>query len=410
MLNYNNELGNKIEDIIIYGYSSIGEAVYQECIRRGAAILCFCEDTKVQKDRSYADVNIFSLDEIIAKGMSGKFIICISNVRPVIEKLERAGFYNWELVNDYLEKDNYIHDSFRIRPYKVAIREIESCILCHKYFKIPGSLFFRSIDLEITERCSLRCKDCSNLMQYYKNPKDYSADAVVGWVDNFLKYIDGVYEMRILGGEPFMHREIHRIIERLLLYPKIYSIVIYSNATIMPTENMWNVLDNDKVRLEITNYGELSRNFANIKRELDRRNIAYYVNEMESWTPCSSIIRHGRDEKILKKIYDECCVKNTITLLDGRIYKCPYAANAINLEAIPASEGEFVDLRQLENIAFEMARNTLRDYLIVKKYLLSCDYCNGRPYSGEEIEPAIQSSEPLSYDKVEEGMVKSGLQ
>ena len=127
----------------------------------------------------------------------------------------------------------------------------------------------------------------------------------------------------------------------------------------MPTEEMWDIFENEKIRFELTNYGELSRNFLNIKKELDKRAIVYYVNEMDSWTPCSSIIKHGRDEKSLKNIYDGCCVKNTITLLNGRIYKCPYAANAINLKAIPEVEGEYVDLRQLEDVASDTAKSIL---------------------------------------------------
>lgn len=403
MIKYNNAHDNYMEDIIIYGYNSIGEAVYYECTRRNNTVLCFCEDTKVSKDKFVVDINVLTLDEIIEKKINGRFIICISNVRPVIEKLESAGLYTWELVNDYLREENYKRVSYKMRPYKVAVKEIESCILCHKYFQIPDSLFLRSTDLEITERCSLRCKECSNLMQYYNTPKDYSVEEVVGWVDSFLKYIDGVYEMRILGGEPFMHREIHRIVEKIVSYPKIHSIVIYSNATIMPTEEMWDIFENEKIRFELTNYGELSRNFLNIKKELDKRAIAYYVNEMDSWTPCSSIIKHGRDEKSLKKIYDGCCVKNTITLLNGRIYKCPYVANAINLKAIPEVEGEYVDLRQLEDVATDTAKSILYQYLYLKKYLFSCDYCNGRPYSGVEIEPAVQISEPLNYEKVGAG-------
>lgn len=391
-----------MEKIIIYGYSSIGEAVYQECMRRKLSILCFCEDTKVQKSEVYAKLDLFSFDEIVNRKLDGKFIICIPNARPVIKKLEDAGYSNWTLVNEYLSEEHYFHDTFTIKSREIAIKEIEECILCHQYLKMSDKIFLKSIDLEITEKCSMRCRDCSNLMQYYKNPKNYSARELIDSIDTLLKYIDVIYEIRVLGGEPFMHSEIHRIIERLISYQNVYRIVIYTNATIMPTEEMWDVFENEKVEFEMTDYGKLSRNFFNIEQELDKRKIVYEIIEMKGWTQCSSIIKHGRGQEEVEKIYKECCAKNLVTLLDGKIYKCPYMANAMNLKAIPTVEGEFIDLNQLENMRRETAKQKLRGYLFSKEYFTSCDYCEGRPYSGEEIKPAVQISEPRNYSVVGE--------
>ena len=33
-------------------------------------------------------------------------------------------------------------------------------------------LSLKTLDVQITERCSLKCKDCSNLMQYYTKPQN----------------------------------------------------------------------------------------------------------------------------------------------------------------------------------------------------------------------------------------------
>ena len=386
-----------MEKIIIYGYSSIGEAVYQECIRRNFLVLCFCEDNEIRKNKAIADVDVLSLEEIVQKEMNGKFIICIPNAEPVIKKLKNAGYMNWDLAVEYLIKEKYIQDTYTIKSKRIAIREIESCILAHKYLKMPEKFFLRNIDLEITEKCSLRCRDCSNLMQYYKVPKNYPVEELIFWVDSLLKYVDEIYEIRILGGEPFMHRDVHRVIEHLIKYPSIHRILIWSNATIMPTEEMWNIMENDKVGFSITNYGKLSRNLSDIQQELKKRDIVYDIHEVGDWTQCSNIVKHGRDEEALKKIYDDCCAKNLVTLLDGKIYKCPYMANAINLKAIPAIENEYIDLRELENMGLGKAKSILKKYLVSKEFFMACDYCEGRSFDAQEIEPAIQISEPRDY-------------
>ncbi len=389
-----------MEKVMIYGYSSIGEAVYQECMRRGSHVLCFCEDSNIRKNKAQIELDIFSLDEIIERDLNGKFIICIPNAEPVIQKLERAGYNDWALVTEYLSEQNYINDKYTIKSKGAAVREIESCVLSHKYLKMPEKIFLRNIDLEITEKCSMRCRDCCNLMQYYKQPKEYSVEKLVEWMDELLNYVDEIYEIRILGGEPFMHRQVHRIIERIISYPQVHRILVITNATIMPSEEMWEVMENDKVGFSITDYGKLSRNLINMQQELEKRNIVYDIHEMGGWTQCSNIAAHQRDEKELREIYQECCAKNLITLLDGKIYKCPYIANAINLKAIPNAEGEYVDLGTLREKEPEIARKELRNYLKEKEYFLSCDYCEGRSFDADEIEPAIQISEPRGYTAI----------
>ena len=43
-----------------------------------------------------------------------------------------------------------------------------------------------SIDLMLTEKCSLKCKDCSNLMQLYAKPIDQDFEMVISSIDIFL--------------------------------------------------------------------------------------------------------------------------------------------------------------------------------------------------------------------------------
>ena len=79
----------------------------------------------------------------------------------------------------------------------------------------------KSIDVQITEKCSLRCKDCSNLMQYYERPVNDDLDKMFLALDRFIECIDKIYEFRVLGGDPFMNKELHKIIDKLVSYKKV---------------------------------------------------------------------------------------------------------------------------------------------------------------------------------------------
>ncbi len=390
----------KEERVIIYGYSVVGEAVYQECEARNIEVCCFCEDSRIRREQAETKVPLFSLSEISELETDAVFIICIVNVEAIIKKLSVAGYKKWFFASDYLTDKKYLSYSYRLKSREMAVREIESCILSQKYYRREDKVFVRNIDLEITEKCSLRCRDCCNLMQYYKKPKDYGEDDLVRWVRQLLEYVDEIYEVRVIGGEPFMHRSMHMIIEKLIQLPQIHRVSVYSNGTIMPDGEMLKVLKNEKVGFSITNYGGLSRNFSNMVDMLKENNIAYDIHDAGGWTQCSDIMEHGRSEDELAGVFRECCAKDLPTILDGKVYKCPFMANAVNLQAVPVHKEDFLDLAELKNHGLPMARRIVRDFFKGKAYYKSCDFCNGRPYDAEEIEAAVQILKPREYHMV----------
>ena len=81
------------------------------------------------------------------------------------------------------------------------------------------------VDVQITEKCSLKCKDCSNLMQYYQKPVDAEQGILFDSMDRLMSIVDYVNELRILGGDPFMNKEIHKYIKKLLQYKNFGKII-----------------------------------------------------------------------------------------------------------------------------------------------------------------------------------------
>ena len=66
------------------------------------------------------------------------------------------------------------------------------------------------------------------------------------------------------------------------------------------------------------------------------------------------------------------------TILNGKLYRCPFSANAHNLKAIPENKDDIVDLGDeiiIDELKTEIAK------LQSKKYLEACKYCNGRDHS-----------------------------
>jgi hypothetical protein len=158
-------------------------------------------------------------------------------------------------------------------------------------------------------------------------------------------------------------------------------------------------MQNKKVIVIATDYGDLSRKLAELKEVLESNHIAHHILKMTEWLDCSAIRKHGRRPEENREIFKLCCAKNMATLSDGKIFRCPYAANAFRLRAVPDFKGDYVDI--FEDIPALELKKKIQNYLLNKDYLEICDYCNGRPLSGVEVEPGIQAEKPLPYKKYE---------
>ena len=76
------------------------------------------------------------------------------------------------------------------------------------------------------------------------------------------------------------------------------------------------------------------------------------------------------------------------------MFNCPYAANAVNLGALSEDEAQ----KDTFSI-FERKKQEVKSFLFDRKYLMACDYCNGRNFNRASIEPHVQITEPLEYVK-----------
>jgi organic radical activating enzyme len=326
------------------------------------------------------------------------FIITTADIKDAVTQLEGFGYSKWRSCATFLRDYDLAAESFSA-TFEFVEYAVATCILCHDSYMNPGKLFVRSIDLIITERCSLKCRDCSNLMQYYEKPMDCSLDELMDSMKSLFLLVDEINEIRVIGGEPFMNRDIHLILERLNNEPKIRRNVIYTNGTIIPSDLQISSLRNSKVLLIITNYGKLSKNLEALTRKLSDNYITFHTVPAGGWSDCSSISRHYRTSEEQKELFANCCAKNTFTLSAGRLYRCPFAANAARLSAIPDSPDVSVDLTisLIDQDGVTHKRNAIREFLLNREYIASCDYCSGRPFGAREIEPAIQLTVPLGY-------------
>ena len=86
-------------------------------------------------------------------------------------------------------------------------------------------------------------------------------------------------------------------------------------------------------------------------------------------------------------------------MLKGRLYRCPFSANAENLSAIPINKSDHIDLNDLQ-ISKEELKIKIKNLVYNKDYITACSYCNGRDYAVKKVKAGEQTKKRLDYLRV----------
>jgi len=389
--------------VIIFGADVVGEVIYHACRDAGIDVTAFCDNNKNKIDRPWCGLEIIHAPEVPKRYDDAIFMIASTYIRDITAQLDLYGYKKRYDAGAMLRSYDIYRNEYS-RPMHFVEFSVGACLLSHNGYMDPNRLYLRGVDLIITEKCSMKCKDCANLMQFYDAPINMEMSEIEATIEKFCSIIDEVYEVRVIGGEPLMNKEYHVIIDKLTKQPKVKRVVVYTNGTIMPKDEHIAHLQSEKVIFIITDYDELSRNLAGLTAKLKANGIDYVVQKAAGWTDSGGIRQHHRTDAQLEETFKYCCVKNYTSISDGKLYRCPFSANAARLHAAPQYEEDYFDMfKETEGVTdLSDVKARIRSFLSEKKFLRTCDFCNGRTYGSPEITPALQTKKPLAYLKFAE--------
>lgn len=378
------------EPVVIYGAGTFGEYTLLALRQQGIEPVCFCDRGKkgeiIQGIRVCEYSYILNINNVIVLLAVG------TALKEVKEFLQKKGITNIFSIYQFVFDNKFLdinqvsaerRDLYYFKHlYQFALEHLEN-----------EDMGMFSLDWVITEKCSLRCRDCANLMQYYESPNNYSVAELQKNLDRVLQITGKIFDLRVLGGEPFMNPDLKEILGKYLDDNRVINITLYTNATILPRDNMLKVLKHSKVKCQISNYGGIVKNFDNFISVMVDNRIRYTVTEAGLWQDLGKLENREKNEMEMKATFLRCECNNIPTLLKDKIYRCPFSAHGRNLDAIPDMEEDRVDLYGSD----EYIGKKLQYLLQEKTFDYACGYCNGR--SGGSIEPAIQADKPLQYNK-----------
>ena len=344
-------------------------------------------------------------------------IISIDNIRTIDNIYIGTNRFNHKWIQDnvcknlwvkypdeYLKPEviNKINFSNNLKWSKEKIEdEIRNYFMIRKFFNgnnlsETGSLILNSLDVVVTERCTLKCVNCSNLMQYYEKPNNSEEESLINNLDKILD-TTFVNSLRFIGGEPLINRSLGKVIKRTCekWSNKVKSVEIYTNGTILPSEELIKACLNNPVTFYISDYGDKSKKLDEVLKLLNNHKIRSAVESNLTWQDCGRVLPYDKNNIDFK--YANCCVSKTFSLLNNYLYSCPFSANFHNLY-----EGEEKTNRDsifIPDKSKSELLNLIRKIQVEDSPLSACYYCNGRDYSVGTVKVAEQTREILKRNK-----------
>jgi organic radical activating enzyme len=246
-------------------------------------------------------------------------------------------------------------------------------------FVLKQKVHIFQTDVLVTEKCNLACSFCNMFIPHYELPKHRDIQIILSDIDSYFNLVDYVSIFHLVGGEPFLHPNIKDIIEYILekYSDKIDKFIITTNGTVLPKEEILEILKNNNVILSVSNY---SNKLEKLKSKVDRvlgtyqeNNINHYVRNNIEWYDFGDLrIKNNMSEEELIDHFDSCTAPFR-GLNDGKFYYCHLNTSAVLTKLFPLNDNDYVNLSDVSSedlIKFDLGFTELG-------YITFCDNCNG---------------------------------
>lgn len=380
---YKKENYKEDQNIVIYGAGSYGEIVFH-CLKKwGITACCFADRNTLMKQKCglpvISPLEIKKVDHAVVLVASANYL---QEMAGFLVENQILNFYDVSLLIktdiDDEKMSEYARDAKRnVERYQFSLDNISS-----------KKFVMKNMDLVVTEYCNLRCKDCGSLIPYYKTPRHVGLDEIVIPLNNFLKTIDELYALQILGGEPFMYPYLVDLLERYGEHEKIKIIEIFTNSTIIPKDSVFQSMKKNNVALHMSNYGKHSKKVKELEEKCVEFNLKYHIHEYSEWRDMGTTELRNYDADEVKKIFKWCENAKCPSFYRGRLFVCPRAAHGESIGAFKNYEGEYVDFRGTIDVSEKVLE--LDNLLNKKEWVNACHYCSGNNQHAKPIKAALQ--------------------
>lgn len=256
-----------------------------------------------EKKGSIAGIPVFSIDDIDRKS---QIIIAIQSLDVAIEineDLKNRGYKDiWRFIGRWKKYGkNFVN---------------ETCISCIGW----KGIILPQVEMHIMDACNLNCRGCTHFAPIFVMDEP-DIKVRLDDVSNFSKKFGHIIRFVILGGEPFLNKNIGIYVKEIRKILPNTMIEIVTNGLLLPgvSDEVLKVIKTNDVRISISEYAPTHKKIDEIMEKLDRNAILYEIRGFDKKQKFNIPLSLTADS-IHKKL---CISDGCITIRDGKMARCP---------------------------------------------------------------------------------------
>lgn len=320
----------QIDEIMVFGLGEVAE-VFLDRVMADVKVKYIIDNKKAGK--TYKGIPILSFRDIQEMQLSMKIVIMAETAAYASIEQELIGAGLKENIH-YTGIERFIEEWFWIRYRKVCLMEIHTAV---------------------TTYCTFQCKNCNMFIPYYEKKEHYTSKDLIENVKVLFKNVDYVYKYQILGGEPFLNKELKLFLKYICAHynNKIGRIRIITNGNVIPDEELTHIIADNNIEVHISDYTNVipyQRKIEELSKLFKKSNIDFKVVSALNWKDFGypDIERKGTKWDDVKKHMLNCAT-SWHGLAETKLFYCNVAWSAMN-SGLFENMGcqDYVDLKSLD--------------------------------------------------------------
>ena len=349
----------KNKDILIYGNGSVGQELFEKSYLYKNNIVGWID----KKGGTYCGLNVYKYSDLDESILENVIIIIAANkpYETLFEKqLQAIGLEenkNYFRYSIWEEKYKYVYNVYRNEKVEVAF-----------------------CGLQISNVCNLDCKGCLSFTHYIKKKCFYGKDYLEKNIKGLFEYVDFVDMLELCGGEPLLIPDVHELYEYVgkNYGDKIGLISTVTNATIVPTDKLCEVLKRYHIKVFLDDYRNsvhrVNETFSCVYEKFLKFGVDVEIRKVDSWIDLgiTTSIKKSEKESLLR--HSECS-NNRMSLIDGKLFFCDYECYADMAGVFEADESDYINV-----YSDKPEITTIQEFILgysIHGYCSMCSYCNG---------------------------------
>ncbi len=362
-----------VKKIMLWGYGKICSLHMSDLISK-FEIEAIIDNDKSKEGFTPEGIQIAHPDNI---DLHGKRVVVVSAYDDVREQLMEMGLEEYK---DFCDIRLFVSGRAWIDDKKVCLSELH---------------------ISINTACTLNCKYCNMYIPFHKkHAVIYSFDQVKEQFDLLFKFVDKIYNLIILGGEPLINKDLSKIIDYLYenYFDYFEEVEVCTNGTIIPDEQLIKSLQRPKNLVSISDYSlddAYREKFLKIKNLLDENNINNkWITTFDThvqWKDFSFPYEPLNMSE--EKAYENMCKCNPFYkgFNDSKFYFCHLVWSADKAGIAQECPQDYIDFTSLKS---EDREQIVKMYVCCfddNKYVSLCQKCGGRSKLNQKyLKPGVQ--------------------